>query len=89
MWVMTIRTRHLAFLDRMVRRHRALGIDIRVTLVAHIRFGDRHGRPRIPADVRVLNVKCLLHVQVGVGIVAVCTSDSITGMARRMPGHGR
>ena len=37
----------------------------------------------------MLNVKGLLHVQVGVWIVAVGTSDSVPGMGRRMPGHRR
>ena len=37
----------------------------------------------------MLNVNYLLHVQVGVWIVAVRTSDSVPGMGRRMPGHGR
>jgi len=40
--IMAIGASYLAFLDRMVRRHRVLRIDGRMTLVARIRLIDRH-----------------------------------------------
>lgn len=78
--IVAIRTRDLAFLDGMVRRHRILSIDIRVALVARERFVDRHRRPLLPADIRVLNVNCLLYIRVRMWIVAVRTGDSVPGM---------
>lgn len=89
MRIVAIRADHLAFLDRMVRRHRVLGIDIRVALVAHIRFVNRHGRPWIATDIYMLNVDYLLHIRVWVWVVAIRASDSIPRMDRRMPSHGR
>ena len=82
MCIMAVRAPHLSFLDRMMRRHGILGIDVGVALIAHVGIVDRHWRPLLALDIRMLDVNDLRHVQVGMRIVAVGASDPITGMGR-------
>lgn len=88
-WVMAGRARHLAFLDRMVRRHCIHCINVRVALVAHEWFVDCHWSAIRPADICMLNVNHSLNVEIGMWIVAVHTSHPVPGVGRRMPCHGR
>ena len=78
--IMAIGAQHLAFFDRMVRRHRVSGIDVAVALVAGERLVDGHRQARRPPDVRVLNVDKLVHVQIWMRIMAVGTGDAVLGM---------
>lgn len=61
MRVMAVGAHHLAFLDGMVRRHRVLGIHVRMAFVASLWLIDGHRHAAGAVDVRVLNVDDLLH----------------------------
>lgn len=69
--VVTVGAEHLAFLDRMVVRHRNPGVDVAVALVTHVGLVHGHRHPRRAADVRMLDVDERLDVQIGMRVVTV------------------
>ena len=80
MRVVAIGANHLAFLDRMVRRHRGLGIDLRMALVAGLRFVHRHRHSWFSLDVRMMNINLWLDVGIRMRIVAINTCNTIERM---------
>lgn len=87
--VVAVRTYQLAFLDRMMRRHRILGIDVAVALVACEWLIHGHGQTLGAGNVAMLNFDKLLNIQLGMGIMAVGTSHAVLSVRGRVPGHGR
>jgi len=85
--IVAVGTLQLAFLDGMVRRHRRLRINIRMTRVAHTGFIYGHRQSRRPIDVSVLDVNNLLNTRVGMWVMAVGACNAVCRMCRRMPGH--
>ena len=89
MRVVAIAAEHLAFLHGMMRRHRELGEDVGVALVADDRVIDRHRQAFRASDVKVADADDLRHVGTRVRRVAIGAGDSHDGVRGRMPGHGR
>ena len=56
MRIVAVGADHLAFLDGMVRRKRAEGVDLRVASVANFGFLDGHRQSGGSADTRVTDV---------------------------------
>lgn len=85
--IMAVGTDHLPFLDRMVRWHRVLCIDVGMTLVTDVRVVDRHRDARFASNVRVLNIQQRLSFLVGMRIVAVGAGDAIASVGTALPGE--
>ena len=82
MRIVAIRAKHLAFLDRMMRRHCVLGVNVAMALVAGERLVHGHRKARRPRDIRVLDVDELVDVQIRMRVMAVSTSDPVLRVRR-------
>ena len=71
MCIVAVGTHHLAFLDRMVRRHRVLGVNLWMAFVADVRLVHGHRQSIWAFDGRVADIHDRLHEGVRMGIVAV------------------
>lgn len=60
--IVAIRAHHLAFFDRVMRRHRSFRVYLRVALVTGLRLIYRHRHAWMTIDVRVLDVEDRLYV---------------------------
>ena len=82
MRIVAIRAKHLAFLDRMVRRHCVSCIDFAVALVAREWLVHGHRQARRPPDIRVLDVGKLVDMQIRMRVMAVGASNAELRMRR-------
>ena len=82
MRIVAIRAKHLAFLDRMMRRHCVLGVNVAMALVAGERLVHGHRKARRPRDIRVLNIRKLFDVQIWMRIVTIRAGDAVLRMRR-------
>ena len=78
--IVAIGALHLAFLNRMVRRHGVFGVDVGMALVTHLGIINCHRQSRLTVDMCMLNANDRLHMRVGMRIVAIGTGHAVSGV---------
>ena len=85
MGVMAIGAGHFAFSDRVMRWQHRAAPDLRMALVARLRFVDRHWQPLGPLHRCVADIGHLRHIAVRMRVVAVGTRHTGQVVRRGMP----